>query len=108
MHSLVESAIGALSENNLDLFGRLLHESWKIKKGISKIISNDFIDSVYNFAMNNGALGGKLCGAGSGGFLLLYVPKERQEKIKEGLKDLLYVPFKFDYLGSQIILYHVQ
>ena len=108
MRELVDIAIEALQENDLNKFGMLLHESWNVKKRLSNVISNDFIDSVYDFAMKNGALGGKLCGAGAGGFLLLYVPKEKQEKIKVGLKDLLYVPFKFDFLGSQIILYHVQ
>jgi len=108
MHQLVDDAILLLQKKDFDKFGSLLHEGWKLKKGMADIITNSTIDDMYDKAMNAGALGGKICGAGAGGFLLLYVPQERQEKVKEVLKNLLHVPILFDYLGSQIILYNVK
>jgi D-glycero-alpha-D-manno-heptose-7-phosphate kinase len=89
-------------------FGKLLHESWLIKRGITKMITTDKIDSLYNAAIDAGALGGKLLGAGGGGFLLLFVPPENQPRVKERLKDSLLVPFQFENLGSQIVMYSTQ
>lgn len=106
MHQMVYTAEQMLINNKLDDFGRLLNDAWKIKKTFSKNISNNIIDEIYSKALNSGALGGKLCGAGSGGFLLLYVPKEKQHIVKKSLRKLLYVPFIFDSLGSQIIMYN--
>ena len=89
--------------NNLDDFGRLLDYNWNLKKSISNKISNGSIDQIYNAAMESGALGGKLLGAGSGGFILFYVNPENKEKVKRKLRKLLYVPFKFEQRGSLII-----
>ena len=96
------------SSNDMNDFGKLLHESWMIKKELTDIISNSAIDDIYETALSVGALGGKLCGAGGGGFILFYVPLENQQKVKEKLKGLLHVPFIFDNLGSQIIMYSTQ
>jgi len=104
MSGLVDEAIDSLSiGGDVDDFGRLLGETWKLKRGLSSKITNSDIDNIYNVAMDAGALGGKLLGAGGGGFILFYVQPEFQEKIKSALKNLTYVPFKFDTLGSQII-----
>lgn len=91
------------SPDKLDDFGRLLHETWVLKKSISKIISNNQIDEIYSQARQAGALGGKLLGAGSGGFMIFYVPPEKQKTVKEALKKLLHVPFKFENSGTTII-----
>lgn len=93
-----------LSEDSiLDDFGSLLDYSWNLKKSISKSISLSEIDEQYEKAINAGAIGGKLLGAGGGGFLLFYVPESKQTAVKEALKNLLYVPFYFEDEGSQII-----
>ena len=93
--------------NGFDDFGMLLHESWMIKRRLTKLITNGTIDDIYEAALKAGAIGGKLCGAGNGGFILLYVPLEHQARVKERL-GLLHVPFIFDTLGSQIIMYSTQ
>ena len=107
MLALVDEAEKVLFDAKSDLndFGRLLHESWTLKRGLTSDISNDSIDVVYNRALKSGALGGKLLGAGGGGFLLFYVEKDKQEKVRESLKDLLYVPFGFENDGSRVIYY---
>jgi D-glycero-alpha-D-manno-heptose-7-phosphate kinase len=84
-------------------FGNLLHESWELKKKLSSKISNSIIDAAYNKAIKAGAYGGKLCGAGSGGFLAIFAPLEKQNDIREELKDFLEVSFKFENEGSTII-----
>lgn len=84
-------------------FGALLHESWSYKKQLSSKVSNSFIDDAYTAARKAGALGGKLCGAGSGGFLALLVPPERQPDVKEALKGLLNVKVAFENTGTNII-----
>jgi D-glycero-alpha-D-manno-heptose-7-phosphate kinase len=86
-------------------FGRLLHEGWKLKRSLSSKVSNDQIDSMYNMALKAGATGGKLCGAGGGGFLLLFVEPDKQPAVRKALKDYLYVPFEIESLGSQIIVF---
>tara|TARA_Y100000310_G_scaffold345655_1_gene467786 strand:+ start:7824 stop:8630 length:807 start_codon:yes stop_codon:yes gene_type:complete len=96
--------LGGASEFIND-FGAVLHESWMIKKFLSSQISNDKIDLMYSKAIKNGATGGKILGAGSGGFLLLFAPPELHNKVRLVLKDYLYVPFKFENTGSQIIFY---
>jgi len=88
---------------SVDDFGRLLHESWMLKKTLSNKISTDSIDKIYENAMQEGALGGKLLGAGGGGFMLLYIPEKFQKNILEKLKRLQYVPFRFEFSGSRII-----
>lgn len=93
------------SKKDLAEFGKLLDYTWKLKRSISGEISNDHIDELYNKALRAGALGGKLLGAGGGGFLLFYVDKENQSKVKEALNNLLYVPFEFETDGTRIIYY---
>jgi D-glycero-alpha-D-manno-heptose-7-phosphate kinase len=107
MMQLVDAATDILQkkEDGLDDFGRLLHEQWSIKRGMSSKISNDDIDAIYDSGMKAGALGGKLLGAGGGGFMLFYVRPDQQEQVREALKHLLYVPSRFDHLGSQIVYY---
>ena len=88
---------------SLDDFGLMLNETWKLKRSISSAISSDFIDELYIKAMNSGALGGKLLGAGGGGCLLFYVPKENQEKVREAFKGFYEIRFRFENEGTQII-----
>jgi D-glycero-alpha-D-manno-heptose-7-phosphate kinase len=86
-------------------FGRLLHEAWLLKRQLSKSVAPQFIDDIYEKARRSGALGGKLLGAGGGGFMLFFVKPEQKLELCEGLKDLLLVPFQFENSGSQIIFY---
>lgn len=104
---LVDEAQRIMTDKNTDLdeFGRLLDYAWKIKKDMGTNISTDAIDSFYKRAMKAGALGGKILGAGGGGFLLLYVPIERQQRVREELAELLYVSFMFENSGTKIIHY---
>lgn len=106
LKGMVEEAMKILNGNGpLDDFGRLLDESWKIKKSLSSQISNSRIDEIYAAAKEAGAFGGKLLGAGGGGFVLFFVKPELQPKVKEKLENLLYVPVKFENLGTQLIYY---
>ncbi|MDD5348150.1 MAG: kinase [Candidatus Omnitrophica bacterium] len=106
MHQLVDRGVGILSGNkDLADFGRLLHENWKLKRSLSSKISTPALDDIYDTARRAGASGGKILGAGGGGFMLIFARKEAQPKIREKLKKLLYVPFRFENLGSQIIFY---
>lgn len=107
MLQLVDEAEQVLISKETDLqeFGRLLDYTWKLKRGLTEKISNDSIDILYRKAVEAGATGGKLLGAGGGGFLLFYVEKDKQEKVKEALKDLLYVPFEFEEGGTRILYY---
>ncbi|TAN45986.1 MAG: kinase [Nitrospirae bacterium] len=110
MQRMVESAVDILNDgvNGYDDFGRLLHESWLLKKNLSDKVSTSQIDDIYAKAMTAGALGGKILGAGGGGFILFYIVPEKQEQLKSALSPLLHVPFRFDTLGSQVIYYAVQ
>ena len=110
MKDMVDEAVGILNDRNgnIEDFGRLLGEAWKIKRSLTAKISTDWIDGVYEDSLRAGALGGKLCGAGGGGFLLLFVPPQRQTAVKKKLDNMLYVPFRFETLGSQIILYEAK
>lgn len=90
--------------SNLDDFGRLLGEAWELKRGLSKGISTDAIDALYAKALSAGALGGKLLGAGGGGFLLFYVPKNKQKAVRLALR-LLEVPFRFEKNGTHVVHY---
>ncbi len=90
---------------NLSDFGKLLDESWKFKRTLSKRVSAEYIDFLYTNAICAGATGGKLLGAGGGGFLLLFVEPDKQAMVKKRLSRLLEVPFKFEREGSQIILH---
>ena len=105
MYSLVDKAEKVLTDESCDLdeFGRLLDYTWKLKRGISSGISTGSIDEQYEKAMKAGALGGKLLGAGGGGFLLFYVPLEKQAAVKKALENQMYVPFKFENEGTRII-----
>lgn len=106
MKRLVDEAEEVLiSKGDLNEFGRLLDYTWKLKRGISSAVSTDSIDALYAKAMNAGALGGKLLGAGGGGFLLFYVEKDKQENVRKALQDLLYVPFEFENRGTKVIHY---
>src|SRR5581483_8855635 len=86
-------------------FGRLLHENWGLKRKLSSRISTTEIDSIYDIGRQAGALGGKLLGAGGGGFLLLFARPEDHARIRTKLEKFLHVPFRFESLGSQIIHY---
>lgn len=110
MKEMVEEAIKLLNResNDIEDFGKLLHESWKIKRALTDLISTSKIDEIYDSALRAGALGGKLLGAGGGGFILFFARPDDQPLIKERLKDLLRVPFRFDNLGSQVIFYSTQ
>ncbi len=106
MLTLVDEAERILTgKGDLNEFGRLLDHTWKIKRGITGAISNDSIDMLYKQAIKAGASGGKLLGAGGGGFLLFYVERDRQAAVKEALKDLLYVPFEFENAGTRVLYY---
>lgn len=107
MHSMVKSALDILNgEGDIVEFGRLLHNNWLLKRGLTDKISTPRIDEIYSAARDAGAIGGKLLGAGGGGFMLIFARPEDHTKIKDKLKDLLYVPFQFENLGSQIVFYN--
>lgn len=107
MKQLVDEATEVLNNGSDDFheFGKLLDETWQIKRSLTDKISPRWVDGIYDDAKKAGALGGKLCGAGGGGFMLLFVPPERQQNVREKLEKTLHVPFHFESLGSQIILY---
>ena len=107
MLSLVDDAERILTGRTADLddFGRLLDYTWKLKKQTGSAVTTDSIDMFYERGMKAGALGGKLLGAGGGGFLLFYVPEEKKASVMEAMKDLLYIPFEFENSGSQVIHY---
>ncbi len=93
-----------MKNNDLESFGRLLHESWLLKKNLSNSITNYKINEIYDQALKKGALGGKLLGAGGGGFFLFYVPYYRQKEFIKYFHKLINVPFKFSSKGSEIML----
>jgi D-glycero-alpha-D-manno-heptose-7-phosphate kinase len=105
MYQMVDEAMKLLHHSRFLEFGKLLHESWQLKRSLSHKISNHHMDEIYTTALKAGAVGGKLLGAGGGGFMLFLAPPERQPEIKYRLKHLLHVPFEFDDLGSQLIFY---
>jgi D-glycero-alpha-D-manno-heptose-7-phosphate kinase len=106
IRELVDEGLDVL-QNGSDIreFGQLLHEGWLMKRSLSHAISTTFIDDAYEAARGCGAIGGKLLGAGGGGFLMLFAPPELQPRIKEALGALLHVPVEFEYPGSQIIFH---
>ena len=93
------------SIDNYEDFGKLMHEQWMIKRDLSSLVTTPKIDEIYNTALKAGAIGGKLCGAGGGGFMILFAKPEAHSRIKEKLKDLLLVPINFEMMGSQTIVY---
>jgi len=107
MRAMVEEAVGILSDRNrsIEEFGELLHQAWLIKRRLSDKVSNSDIDEIYERARKAGALGGKLLGAGGGGFLLLFARPEDQTRIREELKHLIHAPVNFDESGSRVVLY---
>ena len=106
MKALVDDVQRLLvSGSDLNEFGRLLDYTWKLKRSITSDISNNDIDILYNKAIEAGALGGKLLGAGGGGFLLFYVEPEYQQNVRKVLEDLIYVPFEFENEGTRIMYY---
>jgi len=107
MRELVDEAYKVLTSEKDDFvnFGKLLNETWKLKRKLSSKITTSDIDDIYEAAIKSGAVGGKLCGAGGGGFVIFYVEPENQEKVKKALGDFLHVPFKFDFSGSEIMVY---
>jgi len=105
MHAMVNEAIELINNGDLDSFGMLLDEAWQKKRSLSKLVSNSHVDEIYAAAISVGALGGKLSGAGGGGFLLLYVPVENQANVKKKLSHLLHIPFSFETNGTQIIFF---
>ncbi|MDC1153430.1 kinase [Nitrospinaceae bacterium] len=106
MKDLVEPLRNIFSNgSNLHEIGPLLHDGWMLKKSITEEISSPEVDEYYEKAMKAGALGGKLLGAGGGGFLLLYVEPQNQKTVVESLSDLYQLPFGFDNVGSQITYY---
>ena len=110
MAGMVDEGINILNDNisSINDFGKLLHEAWQIKKGLANSITTDRIDEIYRAAQEGGAIGGKLLGAGGGGFMLFFAAPDVQQTVKERLRKLLYVPFAFDNLGTQIIVYSTQ
>lgn len=107
MYSLVGEAEKVLTEKTaeLDDFGRLLDYTWKLKRQTGSAVSTNSIDDLYSRGIEAGALGGKLLGAGGGGFLIFYVQPEYQENVKKAMSDLLYIPFEFENGGTRVIHY---
>ena len=107
MREMVDKAMDILNsdESRLPEFGKLLHEAWEIKRGLSARITNQHIDEMYRTAREAGALGGKLLGAGGGGFMLIFAEPEAQPRIRKKLGEFLHVPFRFERAGTQVIYY---
>ncbi|MEN8265235.1 MAG: GHMP kinase [Nitrospirota bacterium] len=103
MKNLVPKLEESLCKYKFNKLGRLLHDNWVLKKSLVGAISNPEIDDMYQAAMDAGALGGKICGAGGGGFLLLYVPKDKQDRVRASLSHYRELPFMLDTYGSRII-----
>jgi D-glycero-alpha-D-manno-heptose-7-phosphate kinase len=107
MSELTVDALSVLTSSSasLDDFGRLLNEQWKIKRSLTSHVSTPDVDQIYETAIESGALGGKLLGAGGGGFMLFYADQSRHEAIQKSLPDKIFVPFRFEDTGSKIVYY---
>jgi D-glycero-alpha-D-manno-heptose-7-phosphate kinase len=106
MKDLVDEGVAMLnSSDNVRAFGDLLHEAWQAKCALSATVSNDEVNALYSRARAAGAIGGKLTGAGGGGFMLLFVEPHKQDDVRRDLCDLIHVPIKLDFSGSQIVYY---
>jgi len=107
MLNLVEEAEKILTDKHSDLneFGRLLNHTWRLKRGTGSAVSTDSIDTLYEKAIRAGAIGGKLLGAGGGGFFIFYVEPDKQKLLRAAMDDLLYVPFEFEDGGTKVIYY---
>lgn len=109
LHEMVKLAAALRNElqrNNIDAMGDILHQGWQLKRSLASKISNPKIDDWYDRARKAGALGGKLLGAGGGGFLLFYVQEQNHQRVREALFDLKEMPFKFENKGTNIIHYN--
>lgn len=107
MLSLVDDAENILTDKNTDLdeFGRMLDDTWRLKRKTGTAVSTDNIDTLYERGKKAGALGGKLLGAGGGGFLVFYVQPKYQESVRRVMKELMYIPFEFEDSGTRVIHY---
>ncbi len=106
MRQMVDDAMDILTtDKDIRYFGELMHASWMCKRSLSEKVSNSEIDGIYDTARQHGAVGGKLLGAGGGGFMLLFVEREKQSAVRNALRHLVYAPFQFEAGGSQIIYY---
>jgi D-glycero-alpha-D-manno-heptose-7-phosphate kinase len=107
MQELVDRAVSVLQSSTapIEEFGQLLHQGWMYKRQLSDMVSTSDIDAIYESARNVGAIGGKLLGAGGGGFFLLFVRPEHQKEVREKLSRLIHVPFRFESAGSRVVLY---
>lgn len=107
MLALVDDAEHVLTNKNADLddFGRMLDHTWKLKRQTGSAVSTNSIDALYEKGISAGALGGKLLGAGGGGFLVFYVQPEHQEAVRQAMKNLMYIPFRFEEGGTRVIHY---
>lgn len=107
MREMVDEGIRILQDANCPIadFGKLLHASWELKRGLSTRVSTAEIDQIYATALEAGAIGGKILGAGGGGFLLLFVKPEKQQKVKDALPNLIHAPISFENSGSRVVLY---
>jgi D-glycero-alpha-D-manno-heptose-7-phosphate kinase len=106
MKDLVKEGISVLSDSRpINDFGKLLHEAWKAKKCLSPLVSNFEVEQIYAQAVSAGALGGKLLGAGGGGFILFFAEPSVQVAVKDALSTFIHVPFEFEHSGSQVIFY---
>lgn len=108
IHSIAKEALSLFAKNeDFKEYGRLFDQSWKLKRSLTDSISNTEIDDIYEIAIKNGAYGGRLIGAGEGGFLMFFAPPERHSQIKTALNQIkVWVPFEVDNDGAKIILYH--
>ena len=105
MQAMVPEAINLLTSGHLEDFGKLLNEAWLLKRSLADNISTSYIDDIYNTALKNGAIGGKVLGAGGGGFMIFFAKPEYHSNIKLALKQFIQVPFKFENEGTQVIHY---
>lgn len=105
INEMVNEGLNILCDSNrhLDEFGELMNKAWMIKRSLSKAISNDNLDDIYSRAISAGAIGGKLLGAGGGGFFVFYVPQEAQNSVRKSLENLKEIKFKFESEGTRII-----
>ncbi len=104
--ALVDQGIDALSgTGSIGAFGELLHEAWQVKRALSDSVSNQEIEDIYEAARAAGAIGGKVLGAGGGGFMVFFVPPSEQARVRQSLRRLIHVPFRFESSGSQIVFF---
>jgi D-glycero-alpha-D-manno-heptose-7-phosphate kinase len=103
MKAIAYQACDELESGRLDQFGQLLHETWQLKKQLASKISNNSFNDIYSAARSAGAIGGKITGAGGGGFMLLYCPKERQEAVRDTLKNMQELPIRSEADGTKVI-----